>query len=170
MSSIRTEPNPTTQERDAYRNSPSILATLECLPEVVETNSESCWQLFLALQSQDKSSFSPTQPSDMPPLQVQAAKSDALWTVQDVMAEARRFNRVSPCEPEWQKLYDLLKASGAGEPPPPITGEEASSTPALVQRIRIRDQVEWAAEHGMLDRVFHFFKSLAEDRWVHIGK
>lgn len=158
-------------ERDVYRNTPSILATLQCLPDVVESNSESAWQMFVALQSADSSPFSPTEPSGAQPLSAALdARPGWLLTVQDVMVEARRLNRVAPCEPEWQELYALMKASGRGEPPPPMTGAEASATPALVQRIRIRDQVEWAAQHGVLDRLFHFFKSLPENRWVHIGK
>ena len=104
-------------EQDLYRNSPSILATLQCLPDVVETNSESAWQMFLALQAADSSPFTPTQPSGA---QLLSAAIDArprwLLTVQDVMVEARRFNRVSPCEPEWQDLYALLKAADRGEP------------------------------------------------------
>jgi hypothetical protein len=161
----------TKPERDGYRNTPSILATLQCLPEVEETNSESAWQMFLALQSGEGPPFSPTQPSGAQPLHADLdARCAGLLTVQDVMVEARRLNRVSPCEPEWQNLHVLMKAAGVGEPPPPMTGPEASATPALVRRIRIRDQVEWAAQHGVLDRVFHFFKSLPEHRWVHIGK
>jgi hypothetical protein len=163
---------PNLQERDVYRNTPSILATLQCLPEVVEMNSDSAWQMFLALQSDERSQFSPTEPSGAQPLDagVLDARTGGPLTVQDVMVEARRLNRVSPCAPEWQDLYAMMIAAGLGEPPPPMTGPEASRTPALVQRIRLRDQVEWAAQQGILDRVFHFFKSLPENRWVHIGK
>jgi hypothetical protein len=157
------------QERDSYRNTPSILATLQNLPEVVETNSESSWQMFLALDSQDQS-FAPTQPSEMQPLSAGHGSRGSQLTVQDVMGEARRLNRVSPCASDWNALYALMIAAGRGEPPLPMTGGEASATPALVQRIRIRDQVEWAAEHGVLERVYHFLKSLPEDRWIHIGK
>ena len=164
--------SPNSQERDVYRNTPSILATLQCLPEVVETNSDSAWQMFLALQSGERSQFPPTEPSGAQPLNatVPADGAGGPLTVQDVMVEARRLNRVTPCEPEWQDLYVMMKAAGLGEPPLSMSGREASSTPALVQRIRLRDQVEWAAQHGILDRVFHFFKSLPENRWVHIGK
>lgn len=160
------------QERDAYRNSPSILATLQCLPEVVETNSESSWQLFLELQSQgsERAAFSPTLPSNTQSLSAGLGGDEAKLTVQTVMVEARRFNRVAPCAPEWGRLHALLKSAGYGEPPLPFTGAEASATPALVQRIRIRDQVEWAAEHGLLDRLYKFLQSLPEDRWVHMGR
>ena len=32
----------------------------------------------------------------------------------------------------------------------------------------MRDQVEWAAEHGLLPQVLFFFRSLAEQDWVHL--
>jgi hypothetical protein len=158
------------KERDSYRNTPSILATLECLPEVVEKDSDSCWQMFLALQSQDEAPYAPTQPFDVQALYASQPSAPSRLTVNDVMIEARRLNRVAPCEPRWRQLHVLLKAAGRGEPPPPMSGVEASATPPLVKRIRIRDQVEWAAEHGLLERVLQFFTSLPEDQWVHIGR
>lgn len=160
------------QDRDSYRNTPSILATLECLPEVVETSSESAWQLFLALQSgsHDQSMYSPTQPSGLRTQGAAASPSDGPLTVQAVMAEARRLNRVAPCAPEWQRLHALLKSAGCGEPPSPFTGPEASAIPPLVQRMRIRDQVEWAAQRGLLQPLFDFLQSLPENRWMHMGR
>jgi hypothetical protein len=156
------------KERDSYRNTPSILATLECLPEVHEKDSDSSWQMFLALQNQDP--YAPTQPSDMQALQASVAGASSQLTVHEVMLEARRLNRVAPCEPRWQQLHVLLKAAGRGDPPPPMTGVEASATPPLVKRIRIRDQVEWAAQHGLLEQVLGFFTALPENDWVHIGR
>jgi hypothetical protein len=158
------------KERDSYRNTPSILATLECLPEVVEKNSDSSWQMFLALQTQEEAPYAPTQPSDMQALHASHPGAPSRLTVNDVMMEARRLNRVAPCEARWQQLHVLLKAAGRGDPPPPMTGIEATATPPLVKRIRIRDQVEWAAEHGLLEPLFQFFTALPENQWVHIGR
>lgn len=160
------------QERDSYRNTPSILATLECLPEVVETSSESAWQMFLALQSgsNDPSWYSPTQPAVLQAQDATPFQGDGSLTVQVVMVEARRLNRVAPCAPEWERLHAVLKSADRGEPPPPFTGAEASDVPPLVQRMRIRDQVEWAARHGLLQRLFEFLQSLPESRWVHMGR
>jgi hypothetical protein len=158
------------QQRDSYRNTPSILATLQCLPEVVETDSDSSWQMFLALQSQDQSPYAPTQPSDMQALYASPPGAPSRLTVQDVMTEARRQNRVAPCEQRWQQLHVLLKAAGRGEPPPPIAGAEASATPPLVKRIRVRDQVEWAAQHGLLEGLYQFFTALPENQWLHMGR
>jgi hypothetical protein len=158
------------KERDSYRNTPSILATLECLPEVVEKDSESSWQMFLALQTQHDDPYAPTQPSDLQALHAPHPRAQSRLTVNDVMIEARRLNRVAPCEPRWQQLHVLLKAAGRGDPPPPLTGIEASTTPPLVKRIRVRDQVEWAAQHGLLEPLLQFFTALPENQWVHIGR
>jgi hypothetical protein len=158
------------KERDSYRNTPSILATLQCLPEVVEKNTDSSWQMFLALQSQDEAPYAPTQPSDMQALYASPHVDQSRLTVSDVMIEARRLNRVAPCEPRWQQLHVLLKAAGRGDPPPPLAGLEGSATPPLVKRIRVRDQVEWAAENGLLEPLLQFFISLPENQWVHIGR
>jgi hypothetical protein len=157
-------------ERDTYRNTPSILATLECLPEVVEKDTDSSWQMFLALQSRDQAPYEPTLPSDLQALHGSRPGAESRLTVNDVMIEARRLNRVAPCEPRWQQLHVLLQAAGRGDPPPPITGVEATATPPLVKRIRVRDQVEWAAQNGLLESLFQFFTSLPENQWVHIGR
>ena len=158
------------KERDAYRNTPSVLATLQCLPEVVETNTESSWQMFLALQSQNDSPYAPTQPGEMQARPQCPPRAAACLTVQDLMVEARRLNRVAPCEPRWRQMHVMLQTAGQGDPPPPMTGVEASVTPPLVKRIRVRDQVEWAAQHGLLERLFQFFRALPEHQWVHIGR
>ena len=157
------------KQRDAYRNTQSVLATLQCLPEVVETNSESSWQEFIALRSENQAHFAPTVTSEIPVIDACQARTHRQLSVQDVMTEARRLNRVAPCERRWQQLHLLLQGAGRGTPPPPMTGMEASVTPPLVKRIRVRDQVEWAARHGLLERLFHFFRALPEDQWVHMG-
>jgi hypothetical protein len=154
-----------------YRNTPSILATLECLPEVVEKNTDSSWQLFVTLQSRGESVFQRTLPSGVQDLGTveQAATGDI--TVQEVMAEARRLNRIAPLQPHWHRLYLLLKESAQGaEPPAAMTVDEAARTPPLVRRIRVRDQVEWAEQHGQLAAVLRFFRGLSEEEWAHMGR
>jgi hypothetical protein len=158
------------EEPDSYRSTPSILASLQCLPEVVESDSDASWKMFLALQSDEGPAFAPTQPSDLRAPTASHPGVPPRLTVQDVMMEARRHNRVAPCERRWQQMHLLLEAAGRGTPPPPMAGLEGSTTPPLVKRIRVRDQVEWAAEHGLLEQVAQFFTSLPEDQWVHMGR
>jgi hypothetical protein len=51
-----------------------------------------------------------------------------------------------------------------------MTGAELRRSPPLVRRIRMRDQVEWAAQHGLLRELFDFIESLPEDHWLHMGE
>ena len=155
-------------ETTSYRHVPTVLADLGPLPEVVECNSDSTWKMFLALQSGQ--TFPQTEPSGVVPFWVQEPEEDATLTVQEVMVEARRSNRVCPDHQQWQRFHALLKQATGAEPPPPLTRAEAATTPPLVKRIRVRDQVEWAAEHGQLALALDFFRSLPEDQWAHIGR
>ena len=154
-----------------YRNTPSALASLEPLPEVVERNTDSAWQMFRLLQSQPVHTFAATQPQPQPMLDV-VTKSPAKTqvSVQEVMVEARARNRAAPVESEWQALFQLLKAATGKEPPAPLSLEESKGVSALVKRVRLRDQVEWAEQHGQLRLLFAFLKSLPEDHWDHIGR
>ena len=154
---------------DNYRNSPSALAALEPLPEVTETDSDSSWLLFLSLQTRGTELFARTTPSGLD-LLPEDAHGTGILAVQEVMSEARRFNRVAPLEPHWQRLCTLLQEATGRQPPPPMTAGESAGTPALVKRIRIRDQVEWADQHGQLGAVLDFFQALPEEHWLHIGR
>lgn len=154
----------------SYRHVPTVLADLGPLPEVVESNSDSTWKMFLSLQSTQGQTFLHTEPSGVMPFWSEESQGDATLTVQDVMVEARRSNRVCPNPPQWQRFHALLKEATGAEAPPPLSRAEAAATPPLVKRIRVRDQVEWAAERGQLSLALGFFRSLPEDQWVHIGR
>lgn len=141
----------------------SVLADLGPLPEVVETNSETAWQTFLQLNARQTAAFTETVPSTLAHLQLGI-------TVDDVMVEARRFNRICPSEPNWSRLCSLLRDAVGLEPPPAIGGAEARITSKLAKRIRVRDQVEWAAHNGALQLMATFMGSLSEDQWIHMGQ
>jgi hypothetical protein len=142
-----------------YRvTSTSVLADLGPLPEVVESNSETSWNAFLQAQASQERSLA-TRPRGAP---------EATLSVQEVMSEARRNNRICPRVPHWQALCALLGELTGAQPPGAISGNEAKQAPPLVKRIRVRDQVEWAARHGQLPQVLRFFQSLPEDRWHHM--
>jgi hypothetical protein len=156
-------------EQWQYRTRTSVLADLGPLPEVVETNSETLWKMFVELDEQHTASFLKTVPSSVAALAGEGRPPADDLSVQVVMAEARRHNRVCPIAPEWQRLHALL-ASIAADPPAPMTGAEFRRSPPLVRRIRVRDQVEWAAQHGVLRELFDFIESLPEDHWLHMGE
>lgn len=143
----------------------TVVADLGPLPEVIETDSETLWKMFVELDEQHTSSFTKTQPSAITPLAGEHPRLPGGYSVQEVMAEVRRNNRVCPKEAEWQNLHAML----APQAPAPLTGSELKKTPPLLRRIRLRDQVEWAAENGQLMEVMDFLQKLREDQWMHMG-
>lgn len=148
----------------------SELADLGPLPEVVESNSETVWQTFMRLQARERAAFSKTVPSAIDDLRAFGEPAGQEFDIDDVMAEVRRFNRVCPSEPHWSRLCSTLLDAVGLEPPPAICGAAARSTPKLTKRIRVRDQIEWAAQNGALQVVAAFVRSLPEDQWVHMGQ
>lgn len=150
---------------DSQFKQTTVLADLGPLPEVVESDSETLWKMFVELDEQHTSSFTRTQPSAITPLAEDGAQPLGGYSVQEVMAEARRNNRVCPREHEWQELHAIL----GPDAPAPLRGVEMKMTPPLLRRIRLRDQVEWAAQKGRVLEVMDFLQRLREDQWMHMG-
>lgn len=133
-----------------FRIKSSVLADLGPLPDVVESNTETVWKMFLQLDTQH------------------AAGGDGV-SVADVMAQARRFNRICPVEPQWLRLQAMLAECGGSDAPPAVQGAAFRTMPALAKRAALRDQVEWAADRGCLTQVHDFLRSLSEDNWTYMG-
>ena len=97
-----------------------------------------------------------------------------MTTLEDVIEEAQKNNRVCPMPRKWNELYELLphkEREGHGwEPSLPLILGAWWDTPALPKIIRLREHIEWAFEHGCLDEIYEYFKSLEEDEWHHIGE
>jgi hypothetical protein len=132
-----------------FRIKPSVLADLGPLPDVVETNSETTWDTFLQLVAQ------PSRP-------IGGVCVDA------VLAQARRFNRICPVEPEWLRLQAILTECGGCDAPAAMHGAAFRRAPPLARRSVLREQVEWAAQRRCLAQVHAFLEALPEDRWVHM--
>jgi hypothetical protein len=154
----------------------TVLADLGPLPEVVESNTEASWRMFLELEAQHAFGFRRTEPSSLgaestgpSALGAESIETAPRMTVDEVMVEARRLNRVCPKDRLWQQLCALLHEAVGTAPPSPILAPESPRTPQLVKRARFREQVEWASRNGQLQLVFGFMKSLAEEQWTHIG-
>jgi hypothetical protein len=149
------------------RTSSSRLTDLGPLPEVRECNRETTWELFLALQA-GVDSFPPTQPFGTSQVNTSPRRpSGGDVAIQDVLNEARRNNRVSPKDPQWARFRTLMAEASGFEPPPCAPSGE--SVPRLVKRMLLRDQIEWAADHGYLALTLRLLQALPEDKWVHMG-
>ena len=72
----------------------------------------------------------------------------------------------------WKDLYDMLpntRQIGAGwEPPLPLI-LAAWYEPALLKVMRFQEHLQWANEHGALERVDKFLRCLLEEEWFHVN-
>ena len=135
--------------------------------EVLEKNTDTSWAAFQALQNQQERGFDKTEPSGLHAPAAPAAP--AAPTVDHVMAEARRNNRVCPKPPIWQRLYDWLPNKTPQLALVPATRTEWEQLSALQKRSRLREHIEWAAAQGVLHKVHEALKALPEERWHHMG-
>lgn len=137
--------------------------------EVVEKTTDTSWAMFQALQGQSERSFEKTRPTSLAVPQGQAAATDAV-TIDDVLVEARRNNRVCPLPAIWQRLYAYLPNTGPHLSKVPATHAEWQQVPSLQKRARLREHIEWAASQGVLRQVYEALRKLPENRWHHIGE
>ena len=119
----------------------------------------------------EESAYAETQP--MPLANVRPARPEPLAlapievSVYEVMALARKDNRVCPQPSRWLEFFALLKehARGAALPAEPLLGSAWASTPPLAKRMCFQEQIEWAARHGCLQAAYDVLKSLREGDW-----
>jgi hypothetical protein len=167
------------------------------LPDVREANSDTAWDAWAVLSAQEDLVFADTAPASMPmplpqgdrryattvpaaltsrplPRTTRLTPAGNGIALGDVMAQARRNNRLCPRPLAWQRLYEMLPYKTQGphgwQPPPPLTGSAWSTTPPLAKRMCLRDHIEWAEAHGCLDGVHAFLESLSEEEWHHMGE
>lgn len=139
-------------------------------PQVVEKDSDTAWAMFQALQDGAPAENYATTARDS--LDAPSPRPDTRGlkplSMDEVMFEARRNNRVCPMPSHWQRLFDLLKQAGPGLPPP-VGVTEWRGTSSLNKRLILRNQVQWAWENGALEAMFAFLRELPEEKWHHMG-
>jgi hypothetical protein len=136
--------------------------------EVLEKSTETAWGLFQSLQEKQQRSYVETAQADLPEVAVQAAAGEL--TLDDVLAEIRRNNRVCPRPAVWKKLYDYLPNKTAQLASIPATLQEWNTTPPLQKRAHLRQHIEWAAAQGVLKQVHKALVALPEEKWYHMGE
>jgi hypothetical protein len=94
-------------------------------------------------------------------------------TVESLVAYCRQGNRVCPLPKLWNQLWELLPARKrvgvSWQPLPPLILAAWHDTPAMLKMLRLAEHIEWAAQHGALERVAQFLRDLHEDDWFHLG-
>lgn len=139
--------------------------------EVLEKDTDTSWALFQALQQQQAEGFEKTRAATVAEAaSVQPLPAHApVATVDDVMQEARRNNRVCPKPAVWQRVYDFLPNKVPALPRVPATRVEWEQLSAVEKRARLRLHIEWAAAQGVLRQVHKALAQMSEDRWHHVG-
>jgi hypothetical protein len=98
-------------------------------------------------------------------------KKEAL---ESLIAYCREKDRICPLPPHWQRLWEMLpnrSRDGAGwRPPAPLILAAWHDTPAMLKMLRLKEHIEWAAQHGALEAVDRFLVSLQEEDWFHLGE
>jgi hypothetical protein len=136
--------------------------------DVVEKNTDTSWAMFQALQGQQERGFEKTRPTSLAGGSAPPAAAHEV-TVDDVLVEARRNNRVCPMPAIWQRLYAYLPNTGPELSKVPATHAEWQQISSLQKRARLREHIEWAASQGVLRQVYDALRKLPEERWHHIG-
>jgi hypothetical protein len=94
-------------------------------------------------------------------------------SLDEVLQEARRRNRVCPEPESWHAFFEILQRHAAARqlkpPVPPLTGRAWKATPSLAKRMCLREQVEWAAAHGCLGAVHDALKAIPDEDWHHMA-
>jgi hypothetical protein len=87
-------------------------------------------------------------------------------TIESVINLARSKGRVCPLPEAWTQLWEMLPNPN-GDAPLPLT-LDAWSLPPRSKMNRLREQLEYADRHGVLDEVDAFLRSLSESDWLHL--
>ena len=95
-------------------------------------------------------------------------------TVATLIAYCREKHRICPMPQKWNEMWEMLpekKRKGAGwEPaPPPLILAAWHEAPGILKMARLQDHIKWADEHGDLEKISAFMRSLKEIDWFHIG-
>ncbi|MBK6006523.1 hypothetical protein JJB11_10505 [Ramlibacter ginsenosidimutans] len=149
-------------------HAPAALPGAQAEVEVVEKSSDTSWAMFQALQGQSERGFVRTRPTKLAAVAEAKAQEDV--TVDDVLVEIRRNNRVCPLPAIWQRLYAYLPNTGPHLAKVPASPAEWEQVPSLEKRARLREHVEWAAAQGVLPQVYQALRKLPEERWHHMGE
>jgi hypothetical protein len=150
------------------------------VPDVEEKNTETTWQLFSELAAKDDKHYAETVQVTVPgsiqatPRKpIQPAPAESKSPLERLLALATQKNRVCPVSPVWLELHEIMLAKAPeGSAPslgPPLAGVNWTRTSSLAKRMSFKDQLAWAATHGLADDVHRFLSRLSETQWHHMG-
>lgn len=100
--------------------------------------------------------------------------SESPETFESLWSHCTAANRLVPTPPRWNQLYGMLKdtcqkPSGGWEPPLPLILAAWHHATPIEKQLRFKQHLDWAREHGGLDEIAIFLRSLTESEWCHFG-
>ena len=90
---------------------------------------------------------------------------DTTEKLEKLMDYVQEEGRICPREAAWITLWKMLPAAEGEIPPEPYRQTEGSYRPTLIKVVLLREQLNYAARHGVLDEVDAFLRSLPADEW-----
>lgn len=91
-------------------------------------------------------------------------------TLQEVLDELEKNERVCPKPLHWQKLYNLLtekKGRSGIKLSSPLILAAWWGTSDRQKMQRLQEQIKWASDHGCLDTVYDFLRDLTDEEWYY---
>ena len=90
-------------------------------------------------------------------------------TLSDLLAFCKSNKRVCPKIFYWHSVWYILPTTEKGEKPPPIQVilVESLETSEIMKQLVLRKHIQWAYDHGVLEEVDRYLRSLSEDQWHH---
>ena len=155
-------------------------------PDAVELDADEAMRAWDDVNANEQARYARTEPAglDAAPgyaktqpasLKGQASASPPVATgprLEDLLQEARRFNRVCPLPVAWKPMHAALLAAApkAHKSLPAVLGGPAwERTPPLAKRMVFREQREWADRNGCLAVAAEQLRRMPEDAWYHMG-
>lgn len=80
--------------------------------------------------------------------------------------------RAVPMPLRWRALYQTLRdtrevATGEWEPRLPLIRHAWSDSTPAEKQLCFREHVQWAADHGQIEEIGRYLRSLGEEEWYH---
>ena len=82
--------------------------------------------------------------------------------------------RVCPSPDKWNELWEMLpdkeRVGNGWQPPLPLILGTWHYTGALEKMVRLKEHLEYAEKHKVLEQVDSYLRGLQESEWAHLGE
>jgi len=94
--------------------------------------------------------------------------------LEELIAYCQENARVCPMPQKWNELWQMLpnrvQLGASWKPPLPLILGAWHYTNALEKKLRLREHLEYAEKHNVLDKVNSYLRGLSETDWHHLGE